>query len=70
MSEESKKACRCGHEIDHVWVSEQATYTMFGWILFLCGITALPKAIVTKCGKCGFVFSSNEDLEYRKSKQF
>lgn len=50
-----KPVCRCGYDRENFWVSAQARYSFFGFVMgvFMGLSTTLPKSIRFKCRKCG-----------------
>ena len=70
VNSEKRPCCPCGHDTEHAWVIEHACYSPFGWFLILIGISSLPKAVETKCGKCGFVFSKTSDPDICSKKRY
>ena len=57
------KTCRCGHDRDHFWVSPQARYSMYGFIMgvFMGLSGTLPKSVCFKCRKCGQIIEERYD---------
>lgn len=62
--------CKCGYDLTHPWVVETVEYTLWGWLLIAFSISALPKAVVTKCHKCGHVFSRGVDMADRQAARY
>lgn len=58
--------CQCGYPRDHAWVIEKPKYSLKQWMIVLTGVSAIPRAVVVACDRCGFVFEESTDLERRK----
>lgn len=55
--------CGCGHAKDNFWVSANARYSAWGFIMgVFMGISGtLPKSIQFQCRKCGQVIEERRD---------
>ncbi len=55
--------CRCGYTKDDFWVSANARYSAWGFIMgVFMGISGtLPKSIQFRCRKCGQVIEERTD---------
>ncbi len=55
--------CRCGHTKDDFWVSANARYSAWGFVMgVFMGISGtLPKSIQFQCRKCGQVIEERTD---------
>lgn len=62
-SSKKGKTCRCGHERDDFWVSPQARYSLYGFVMgvFMGLSGTLPRSIRFKCRKCGEVIEERYD---------
>ena len=56
-------ACRCGHTKDHFWVSPQARYSLYGFVMgvFMGLSGTMPKSIRFVCRKCGQIVEERYD---------
>lgn len=58
---EPRPTCACGHDRYHHFARPDMRYGVGGWLNFFNGISAQPKAIVFRCGKCGEAFETTRD---------
>jgi hypothetical protein len=53
--------CSCGYRRSHHFVSEEAEYTVIGWVLLIVGVTPQPRRVVYRCRRCDFIFGETTD---------
>lgn len=53
--------CVCGYRRGHHFVSEEAEYTIMGWVLLIIGVTPQPIRVIFRCRRCDFVFGETRD---------
>lgn len=58
-----RKTCRCGYERDNFWVTPQARYSLYGFVMgvFMGVSGTLPRSVRFKCRKCGQVVEERYD---------
>ena len=63
--DDKRRTCSCGHTADDFWVSPQARYSLFGFVMgvFMGLSGTLPKSIQFKCRKCGEVVEERSDKQ-------
>jgi len=57
----SRPTCSCGHDRYHHFARPDMRYGVGGWLNFFNGISAQPKEIIFRCGKCGEAFETTRD---------
>lgn len=53
--------CACGHELNHQEVLPEPTYSGWGSLLFLIGVTAKPLSVLYRCWRCKQVLAVTRD---------
>ncbi|MFN3595996.1 MAG: hypothetical protein ACK41D_01845 [Rubricoccaceae bacterium] len=61
MPAPSLPTCPCGHDRYHHWARADLRYGVGGWFNFINGISAQPREITFRCGRCGQVFEQTRD---------
>jgi hypothetical protein len=60
-TETKRPTCSCGHDRYHHFARPDMRYGVGGWLNFFNGISAKPREIVFRCGKCGEAFETTRD---------
>ena len=69
-AERPEKTCACGHDIDHHMVSAVRCYSIWGWIRFFMGITAVPTRIRYTCRRCDQVIAVTSDPAVMRARTY
>ena len=57
-----RATCRCGYGRDHLMVSADCKYTMWGWFwVTFVGVTTRPIQVNYRCRVCGQTFDKSVD---------
>lgn len=56
-----KVRCSCGQALSRPEVVLEPVYTSLGWLMFLIGVTAKPRVVLTRCLWCRKVLARTRD---------